>query len=205
MIRIARPKLRTLGIVALPIAAVAITVPTVAMAIGGSPAVFQGCLYQGDISRVTTSTTAPDCTGMGGGILPSGVGTLITWNEQGVQGAAGPGGVAGPAGPAGPAGSAGPAGAAGAIGLTGPAGKNGVSGFQLINTHTRAAARTAATYTVHCPTGKYALGGGMSGTSDLVLNGSSPTSDAKGWVVRVTNVGQKNRTIHVYVTCAVAG
>ncbi|MBA3742925.1 hypothetical protein [Sporichthya sp.] len=196
MIRIARPKARSLAIVALPVVAVAITVPTVAMAVDPEPAtVFKGCLFDGEISRVTTGT-APTCTGMGP--LSLGTGEAVSWNQQG------PVGVTGAAGAAGAAGTQGVAGVAGTVGAQGPAGKNGVAGYRMVATQTKAKARTAATYTVKCKDGRYALGGGMNGTSDLVLNGSGPTPDAKGWIVRVTNVATKNRTIQVYVTCAFA-
>jgi hypothetical protein len=213
MIRIARPKLRTLGVVALPIVAVAVTVPTVAMAVDPpSSAVFKGCLLDGAISRVTTTGT-PSCTGMGSLLDPQ-TGELVTWNEQGVAGTNGTNGtngkdayeVAKANGFTGTAlewltslrGTPGPRGA------NGTNGKNGVSGYTMLATKGKAAARTAATYTVKCKDGKYALGGGMNGTSDLILNGSGPTGDARGWIVRVTNVGQKARTVNVYVTCAIA-
>ena len=65
-----------------------------------------------------------------------------------------------------------------------------------------AAPRTVATYTVKCKDGRYALGGGMTGGSQFILNGSGPTADAKGWVVRVTNVDTKAHKLGVYVTCA---
>ena len=205
MTRLARPKLRTLGTVALPIVAVAVAVPTVAMAVNGSSApVFKGCLTSGgELFNVQLDpTSALDCNRL---LEPDG--TEVSWNSQGPTGATGATGPAGPTGPTGAvgaAGAAGPAGVAGAVGARGPAGKNGVSGYTLLATKGKAAPRTAASYTVKCKDGKFALGGGMTGTSDLILNGSGPTPDAKGWVVRVTNVGQQARTVNVYVTCAVA-
>lgn len=213
MIRIARPKLRALGVVALPVVAVAITVPTVAMAIDPPvPTVFKGCLLDGEISRVTTGDT-PTCTGMGT-LLDPATGELVTWNQQGVAGTNGTNGTNGKDAyeVAKANGFTGTAlewltslrGLPGAKGANGINGKNGVSGYTMLATKAKAAARTAATYTVRCKGGKVALGGGMNGTSDLILNGSGPTGDARGWVVRVTNVGQKARTVNVYVTCAVA-
>ncbi|HVE24213.1 MAG TPA: hypothetical protein VNC22_02360, partial [Sporichthya sp.] len=68
----------------------------------------------------------------------------------------------------------------------------------------KAAPRTVATYTVHCKDGRYALGGGMNGAPELILNGSGPTGDAKGWTVRATNVATTAKKIKVYVTCAFA-
>jgi hypothetical protein len=214
MTRIPRPTLRTVGIAALPLAAVAITVPTMATAIESTPAtVFKGCLFDGEISRVTTGS-APTCTGMGDGLFPDGVGTAISWNEQGVPGTNGTNGTNGKDAyeVAKANGFQGTAlewltslrGLPGAKGVTGANGKNGVSGYTMLATRAKAAPRTAATYTVKCKDGKVALGGGMNGTSDLLLNGSGPTADARGWIVRVTNVAQKARTVNVYVTCAVA-
>lgn len=216
MFRIPRPTLRTVGIAALPLAAVAITVPTMAIAIESTPAnVFQGCLFNGEISQVTTGT-APTCTDMGG-LLGTDDGTPISWNEQGVPGTNGANGSNGTNGKdayevAKANGFQGTAlewlaslrGLPGAKGATGANGKNGVSGYTMLATQAKAAPRTAASYTVKCKDGKFALGGGMNGTSDLILNGSGPTADARGWIVRVTNVGQKARTVNVYVTCAIA-
>ncbi len=214
MIRIARPKARMLALVALPVVAVAVTVPTMAMALDSSDKVFKGCLFEGEISRVTEGT-APSCTGMGGGLFPDGVGSAITWNQQGVPGTNGTNGTNGKdayevAKANGYTGTAlqwltSLRGLPGAKGVDGAAGKNGVSGYKMITAATKAKPRTAATYTVKCRDGRMALGGGMNGTSDLILNGSGPTADAKGWVVRVTNVAQKSRAVQVYVTCAFAG
>ncbi|HUR74662.1 MAG TPA: hypothetical protein VMZ00_10325 [Sporichthya sp.] len=203
MIRIARPKSRTLAMVALPVVAVAVTVPTVAMATAGSPDVFKGCLTSsGDLYGVALNPTSdPDCSG---GLLHP-AGTLISWNQQGVQGVQGAAStVPGPVGPTGLTGATGPQGPAGAAGAAGAPGKNGVSGYRMVKAVGKAKARTAATYTVMCKDGRMALGGGMNGTSDLILNGSSPTADAKGWIVRVTNVATKNRPVQVFVTCAFA-
>jgi hypothetical protein len=194
MARIARPKLRTLALVAAPVAAVAITVPTVAMATGGSSSVFKACLQpDGTINSVSVDSADPDCSN---GILPDG--QVVTWNQQGVQGAQGIQGIPGIAG------LPGAQGVQGATGATGPAGKNGVSGYKMVIAATKAAPRTVATYTVHCKDGRYALGGGMTGAPELILNGSGPTGDAKGWTVRATNVATTAKKIKVYVTCAFA-
>jgi hypothetical protein len=217
MIRIARPKARTIALVALPLAAVAVTAPTVALALDSpSTNVFKGCLRpDGSLDSVKKNpTTAPDCGAKFG--LPSiPAGEVITWNQQGVKGDTGAAGAASTV--AGPAGRSAyqiavDAGFDGTVtewlaslkGTNGNAGRNGVTGYRMVATQTKAKARTAATYTVKCKDGRYALGGGLNGTSDLILNGSGPTPDAKGWVVRVTNVAAKSRTVHVYVTCAYA-
>lgn len=215
MIRIARPKARTLAVVALPVVAVAITVPTVAMATGADTGhVYAGCVVDGilggpsSIQNIQIDAATPSCTS----------GTLITWNQKGVAGADGTAGAAGAAGKSAyqvavDSGYVGTqvqwlASLRGPAGLTGPAGSStagGVNGYKMLTVPAKAAARTAATYTIKCKDGRYALGGGMNGTSDLILNGSGPTADAKGWTVRVTNVAQKSKKMSVYVSCAFAG
>ncbi len=65
MIRIARPKARTLAMVALPVVAVAITVPTVAIAVGESATPCSGAASTtAEIYRVTTGavTARPTAT-----------------------------------------------------------------------------------------------------------------------------------------------
>ncbi len=57
--------------------------------------------------------------------------TLVTWNQQGIQGVAGERGATGPAGPQGEPGPAGPQGEAGATGAPGPAGPQGPPNTQL--------------------------------------------------------------------------
>lgn len=200
MIRIARPKARTLALVALPVVAVAITVPTVAMALENSTT-FKGCLTgDGELYKVTVgsgSVTDPVCDE---GLLGR-EGDVVSWNQVGQNGAAGATGAAGVAGPVGPRGVAG---AAGAAGLKGANGANGVSGFKLVTAKTKVPARTAATYKVACPAGKVALGGGGTGNSKIILNGSVPLAGATGWEVSVTNVDTKPRSLRVYTTCASA-
>jgi hypothetical protein len=57
--------------------------------------------------------------------------------------------------------------------------------------------------TVHCPTGKKAIGGGAEAQgNDAILVGSFPTDDSTGWI----GLGRQNRYstvgISVYVICA---
>ena len=122
---------------------------------------------------------------------------------QGERGEKGEKGERGPAGPNGPAGPRGEQGAAG------PAGGSGVSGFQYI-------ARRADTdilkdkylrWSVDCPNGKRALGGGVSTSApyETRVIESAPTGEATGWGVGVKNEGGPTMSGYVWVTCAYAG
>ncbi|WP_019874353.1 hypothetical protein [Sporichthya polymorpha] len=209
----ARPA-RTLALVALPVVAIAITAPTVAIALDSSPSpVIQGCLRpDGSIDKVAVDpANAPDCSAE----LLKPAGTVISWNQQGPAGTNGANGTNGTNGKdayqvAKANGFPGTQlewltslrGLPGAPGAKGADGKDGVSGYRMVVAETKAKARTSATYTVKCSGGRVALGGGMNGTAEMILNGSGPTADAKGWTVRVTNVATKKAPISVYVTCA---
>ncbi len=65
--------------------------------------------------------------------------------------------------------------------------------------------------TLHCPTGKGVLGGGMSSSDDrlTVLKSFPITTSAPlqyGWMVQVRNPDQTNSDIYrVYITCATLG
>lgn len=199
MIGIVRPKLRTIALVCAPVAVIAVAVPTIAMATAPSP-VFKGCLdsVTGTLSGVALDpSTDPPCL----------LGTVVSWNQAGADGVVG---VAGPAGVQGPAGIQGVAGPVGVTGPTGPAGPaggrgvNGVSGYKLVAAAPRAAARSTATYTLSCPATKVALGGGARGTTKLLLNASAPSANGRAWVVTVTNLETKPRTVHVYANCVSA-
>jgi hypothetical protein len=111
-------------------------------------------------------------------------------------------------GPRGATGATGAPGATGATGATGPAGP------VKLNTVTSAAiANPAATQTggtVSCPTGEFATGGGISGsTTTQSANASFPlfdaaTGHADGWDAFMNNTGTAAATFHVYVICAPA-
>ncbi|WP_395294048.1 hypothetical protein ACF9IK_10975 [Kitasatospora hibisci] len=77
-----------------------------------------------------------------------------------------------------------------------------VDGYQLV-TLPNADVPNFRRRTVHCPTGKKALGGGAEVQgNEAVLTGSFPTPDGRGWV----GVGRQNAYgtvgISVYVICA---
>ena len=130
---------------------------------------------------------------------------------QGEKGAPGPGG---PQGPAGPKGEKGDPGAPGAIGLTGaqgaqgpvgPQGARGVSGW----THRTGVASVASgdqrSIQANCPTGKKALGGGVSSTRPspaTQIFQDAPTAAMDGWFVSVRNDATAEVTYYAWVICA---
>ena len=130
-------------------------------------------------------------------------------------------GPAGPAGPAGakgekgekgdrgPAGANGPAGPRGEQGAAGPAGANGVSGFQYIaqRADTDILKDKYLRWSVDCPNGKRALGGGVSTSApyETRVIESAPTGEATGWGVGVKNEGGPTMSGYVWVTCAYVG
>jgi Collagen triple helix repeat (20 copies) len=144
----------------------------------------------------------------------------------GQQGAPGPQGIPGPQGVAGPKGAkgdrglqglAGPAGQTGAVGppgpqgATGPTGQSGVSGWSYhTNGHT-IGPEDYETWSVDCPGGKKALGGGVAMSGPYVGNynhssvvQSAPSgAAATGWLVTYNNgFSQGNITAYVWVICA---
>lgn len=112
---------------------------------------------------------------------------------QGAAGPAGPQGAAGPTGDAGPAGAVGDPGPQGAMGPPGDpatlAGSKAISGFYVAELRYTVSSTSLANYTITCPLGKVAIGGGwldlnrrlrMVGTFPARLTGG-PASD---WVIR---------------------
>jgi hypothetical protein len=164
--------------------------------------------------------------------------TALMWNQTGPAGArgpAGPAGAAGAAGPAGPAGPGGPSGEPGAKGdqgEQGPAGKSGVSGYQVVrddvsldNPNCNPGTSCYFEFSLTCPAGKVALGGGFdddfapgttlpSATAGVVLGSSHPQIASDGtmrqWVFKLyTNntqgssiTGNWNWVVTLTATCA---
>ena len=133
----------------------------------------------------------------------------------GKPGAAGPAGPAGANGDKGEKGDRGLAGANGAAGprgeqgAAGPAGTNGVSGFQYIakRADTDILKDKYLRWSVDCPNGKRALGGGVSTSApyETRVIESAPTGEATGWGVGVKNEGGPTMSGYVWVTCAYVG
>lgn len=96
----------------------------------------------------------------------------------------------------------------------GPRGATGPAGPVKLDTVTSAAiANPAGVQTggnVSCPTGEFATGGGISGsTTAQSANASFPrfdatTGHANGWSAFMNNTGTTAGTFHVYVICASA-
>src|SRR6185437_16964229 len=93
-----------------------------------APVTYYGCLKNGNLSNVGTST--PDnCPGNA---------TVISWSQQGPQGVPGPAGPQGPQGMTGPQGPQGDPGQQGVQGPQGPSGPRGpagtadVSGYEIV-------------------------------------------------------------------------
>ena len=133
----------------------------------------------------------------------------------GQPGAAGPAGPAGANGDKGEKGDRGLAGANGAAGprgeqgAAGPAGANGVSGFQYIakRADTDILKDKYLRWSVDCPNGKRALGGGVSTSApyETRVIESAPTGESTGWGVGVKNEGGPTMAAYVWVTCAYVG
>jgi Collagen triple helix repeat (20 copies) len=136
----------------------------------------------------------------------------------GPRGATGPQGPAGATGPQGPAGAQGPKGDTGATGPQGPAGpvseSKQVAQFSVTNGQ-------GGTFTVACPQGQVAYGGGESNTAspqnDFYLNQSYPSAGSTGgtsgtggeqlagdtaWTVFVYNDTGGSSQMQVYALCA---
>jgi hypothetical protein len=133
--------------------------------------------------------------------------------EPGAPGPAGPKGDAGPQGDAGPKGDTGPAGPAGPMGREGPRGPAGPSGVSGWSYHTQGqtiGAEDYATWSVECPAGKRALGGGVAASGSNVgsirrssVVQSAPAGAATGWTVTYSNEFYEGKVIaYAWVICA---
>lgn len=133
--------------------------------------------------------------------------------DPGPPGPPGPAGPAGAVGPAGPAGPVGPAGPAGPIGLTGPAGSGQAPTFASMGIVHVTLAQTApagpnatAIMLINCPSGKRAIGGGLSQTTapGVYMMGSYPMQqvEGNGWWIIVNNPNGNSRNITLHATCA---
>jgi Collagen triple helix repeat (20 copies) len=134
---------------------------------------------------------------------------------RGPTGPQGPGGPAGAAGRTGATGATGPTGPTGATGPTGPTGTTGPAGSTLVvgTAATSSAAATAGTQvsaTASCASGKAALGGGASVTTNdsnqfVALTASYPSSTSQ-WTAVGTVMQDltptKTMTVQAYVLCS---
>lgn len=126
------------------------------------------------------------------------------FSEPGPRGERGAPGERGPAGPAGPPGPAGPQ------GPIGPQGPRGVSGWSFHTASQMVGDKWYATWTVNCPAGKVALGGGASieATRQGHLNHGSLSQSAPagagatGWTVTYANGYSEPVKVWAWVICA---
>ena len=99
-------------------------------------------------------------------------------------GVPGPKGDKGEPGPAGPKGDAGPTGPSGPPGPAGPTGLPGTPGFrdwQLVS-KTLVIKYPYGGLAVDCPTGKRAVGGGLTANGPVNIKQSAPSNGGTGWV-----------------------
>jgi hypothetical protein len=131
---------------------------------------------------------------------------------KGDQGSAGPKGDQGSAGPKGDQGPAGPKGDTGLRGEPGPAGPQGpigpigITGLQYVTKSTRIYTDMYTKWSVTCPSGKKALGGGVASATDVVfgktLLESAPLDNGTGWMAKVMNTHGAPITEYVWAVCA---
>jgi len=179
---------RILSLAALALAAAA----PAAFAHGGDPSLVHACVWS---ANGNLRIVAPDEA-----CKPHE--TPLDWAIQGTPGPAGP---PGPPGPAGPPGEAGP---------EGPPGAPGVSGLEILWDTFIITAQT--TFTVDCPVGKTAIGGGgilpapgwMYLTRPVgpdIAGPSGSAASATGWQVGANNVVMDGSvSMTVYAVCAAA-
>lgn len=127
---------------------------------------------------------------------PAGVAGL-----QGATGPQGPPGAQGVAGPQGDTGSHGPQGAKGDPGADG-----GLAGYEIVTAPPVpiAASDFVVSGSASCPTGKLAIGGGLTvddPEGEVSLTESHPAAGGSGWVVTVLNYGEAN-SMTPYAICA---
>ena len=134
----------------------------------------------------------PASVGLGGAAGPKG--------DKGDKGEPGPRGAAGAKGDTGAPGTRGPQ------GLQGPQGASGISGWQYLTARADIPKSTIHVWSVQCPRGKKALGGGVSLTrNDLYYTQvvqSAPAGEGTGWTANVFNDGNKPVSAYVWVICA---
>lgn len=106
----------------------------------------------------------------------------------------------------GPAGPAGPDGPAGLVGFVGPAGPPGISGPVTNTTSASLASFTSDDFSVVCPAGTVAVGGGGSSqTNSGDLEQSAPTDlTGTGWTVSFYNYAPVPISVTAMVVCVTA-
>ena len=116
--------------------------------------------------------------------------------DRGERGLAGPKGETGPRGPGGPQGP---------VGRAGPRGPSGISSLEYRIEGKDVAAKSKATWSVDCPSGKKVLGGGVSSADlNVAIRQTAPLDDGAGWLATVENQRQERAiTVYVWATCGI--
>jgi hypothetical protein len=138
-------------------------------------------------------------------------------SRPGAQGVAGPKGDPGPrgatgaTGPTGPEGPQGPPGPEGPQGPPGPMAPGGISGWSYHTLGKTIGPENYVTWTIDCPGGKSALGGGVAASGPYqgnyrhgaVVQSAPAGARATGWVITYSNgYSQGNMTAYAWVICA---
>lgn len=110
------------------------------------------------------------------------------------------GSLRGETGPPGPEGPAGPAGPAGSVG---PQGRPGVSGLTYPTVARVITADKSESWSVPCPAGKKAVGGGVSSVHAFrtTIRQSAPLNDGAGWTVIFHNGNGYTVTAYAWAAC----
>ena len=166
---------------------------------GGTPTGGAGPAGPVGATGATGATGAQGPAGAKGATGPAGAtGAVGATGAAGAAGATGPQGATGARGAAGDDGATGATGAAGADGATGPAGATGAtgpagaSGYQQVSMTGSAGPGATFSGTLACPTGKVAVGGGVTTGStgdNVALLQSGPSSDGTSWIGVLKNNG----------------
>jgi len=153
---------------------------------------------------VATAADLPATGNEGDAYIVTSTGDLHVWdgdewiNTGPVVGPAGPQGATGATGPEGPQGPAGPPGPPGADG--------GLAGYEIVpGSPVAVAGLQVGSATAGCPTGKLAIGGGVSVTNPAVAGlmvESRPLALGAGWSVSVFNDSEDPTSMTPYAVCA---
>jgi Collagen triple helix repeat (20 copies) len=140
------------------------------------------------------------------GKFPASVGASGLAGPLGPKGERGEQGAAGPTGPKGAPGAKGATGPAGTPGPPGPRGPSGISGWQyVVSPGIDVPKGTRQDDTALCPSGKKAVGGGVSTSLELAeVRQSAPLDYGRGWAGTVAHqsINTLPDRMYVWVICA---
>ena len=171
--------------------------------------------------RVIDTSTGDACSASEVSLDWSQTGPTGPTGSAGPQGDTGPTGSSGPQGDIGPQGPTGETGPSGPQGTTGPSGPAGVSGYQVVEQDngtfsgvlTRLAPGEIRDFSIACPVGKMATGGGFSSVGfplmvledapwDAHWNTAHPNDQTGGgWHLLLETTGPSDTGVRVYAIC----